>query len=77
MAVKTFFGERLAAMRASRNLTRAALARQTELHPVHIAKLESGGTADPKWSTVCALATFFGVSTDHFRVAGKTSRGKA
>src|SRR3954469_9096297 len=66
MAEPTTFGERLRRLRETAGLSQEALARAAGLSTSTIAKVEQRGI-DPSWTTVQALATALGVSSEAFR----------
>ena len=61
------FARRLRTLRQAAGLTIADLAEASGLAWTTVQSAESGARADPRWSTVVALAEGLGVSTDAFR----------
>jgi transcriptional regulator with XRE-family HTH domain len=58
------FSDRLKALRTAKGLSQAGLARATGLSVSLVAQLEQGLTADPKLSTLKALAAALGCTLD-------------
>ena len=64
------FGARLRALRGAARMSRASLAAAAGLSVSLVEKLEQGQTADPRLSTLYALADVLGVSLDELRRPG-------
>ena len=54
------FGERMRELRAREGISQDALARETDIHPTSIGRLERGGR-EPKLTTILKLAHGLGV----------------
>jgi transcriptional regulator with XRE-family HTH domain len=66
--VKATLGAAIRAARERRGLTQADLAHALRVPQTTIARLESGGRADPRFSTVALIAAALGVSLDALAV---------
>lgn len=54
------FGDRMRELRAKKDMSQDALARETDIHPTSIGRLERGGR-EPKMTTILRLADGLGV----------------
>jgi transcriptional regulator with XRE-family HTH domain len=63
------FGERLKALRERAGVSQQALADAIGITRVQISRLETDESV-PSWSTVQQLASYFDVSTEHFKETG-------
>jgi transcriptional regulator with XRE-family HTH domain len=54
------FGERMRELRGQKNISQDGLARETDIHPTSIGRLERGGR-EPKLTTILRLADGLGV----------------
>jgi transcriptional regulator with XRE-family HTH domain len=54
------FGERMRELRGRKNISQDGLARETDIHPTSIGRLERGGR-EPKLTTILRLADGLGV----------------
>jgi transcriptional regulator with XRE-family HTH domain len=67
MPTTATFATRLRSLRDAAGLTQQALADRAGMRVQMLSRLEQGGRSDPRWSTVCGLATALEVSTEEFR----------
>jgi transcriptional regulator with XRE-family HTH domain len=70
-------GERLKALRQAAGLSQQALAVAAGLSTSAVFQIEQGQKADPRFSTVAALAKALGVSLDEFAAAAGQAEAPA